>query len=148
MTGTVTNAGWDPAWGRPQVVIDWDGTLVAPSWPERTTEWMPGAVSAVKALVEAGVRVIVMSSRIAPFEPGEKVARAPEMVDAEIAYIRTMLDTEGLQEVDIQDLRKWPWKPGAVAYVDDKGVFYDGQPETWARLVPQLLVAAGVHQLA
>jgi hypothetical protein len=126
----------------PTVCVDWDGTCVEFAWPERTRQWKPGAIAALHEMSKVA-RVVIMSSRLAPFEPCETIRRTHEQIDAEVAYIRGMLDEAGLGEVIVWDMRNTPWKPGAVAYIDDKGWYYDGKPDSWARLTVAMLVQLG-----
>jgi len=95
---------------------------------------MPGAVEALRELTKIAT-VIVFTSRIAVGPEGPYPQRTPGEVQAEINFIREMLDSEGFQHVEI-----WtkPWKPGANAYVDDKAVHYSGRKHAWEHLVDKL----------
>lgn len=127
------------------IVVDWDGTCVEGVWPKEG-DWMPGAVDALRYL-STFCRLVVFSCRTAPVQPfpghtGEAgEARDPAEVQREINYIRRMLDEAGLMAVEIHDHTK-PYKPGAVAYVDDKAVHYNGRKNAWTRLVPKLAILA------
>ena len=110
-----------------RIVVDWDGTCVELKYPEQPTEWMPGAMEALRAFLSAGYEVAISSTRLAPRELDEttRVDRAGK--ERERRYIRKMLDEAGLEDVKIW-LR--PWKPGALFYIDDKGIRYDGNWQT------------------
>ena len=127
---------------RPTIAVDWDGTCVTQAWPAKSTEWMPGAVAALHELKKFA-RVIIHTSRIAPFDVDLVTKRHPAEVQAEINYIREMLDDAGLHEIQIHTE---PWKPGAMAYVDDKAVHYAGRKQSWPNIVSKLSVMAGVEE--
>ena len=112
------------------IVLDWDGTLVPAAWPERPVEWMPGAVEAVKDMLEYA-HVIVFSARTRREDPytGEKLD--PDLVQQEVDYIRRMLDREGLTHVAIWTRHG---KPSASVYVDDKGERYNGKTHSWTKM--------------
>ena len=127
---------------KPLIAVDWDGTCVPNAWPDQPAEWLPGAVDALHALTQFA-RVTIHTSRIAPAEYLTELPRPPEKVAQEVAYIRGMLDEAGLTMVDIHQK---PWKPSAIAYVDDKGVHYTGRPNAWRHLVPKLAAMCGVKE--
>lgn len=127
---------------RPTLAIDWDGTCVTAEWPHMSTTWMPGAVEALQELRKFA-RVVIHSSRIAPVEIDGMTKRHPALVQAEINYIREMLDSVGLTDVEIHTS---PWKPSAVAYVDDKAVHYAGTKRSWTNIVPKLAAMCGVEE--
>lgn len=129
--------------GKPPIVIDWDDTLVEGAWPQMG-EWNNGAVDALHELRKVA-RVIVFTSRIAPVQPDGKTRRHPAHVQGEINGIRAMLDDAGLFDVEIHTD---PWKPGAVAYVDDKAVRYAGKPGSWKALTPKLILMTGSYKEA
>lgn len=96
--------------------------------------------------LQAYAQILIHSCRIAPVEFLTEIPRPPEKVAAEVGYIRSMLDDAGLTMVEIHTK---PWKPVAVAYVDDKGVHYSGRPNAWKNLVPKLAAMCGVeHEVA
>lgn len=127
---------------KPTISVDWDGTLVPSRWPERPLEWLPGALDALWTL-QTFARVVIHTCRIAPVDPSEQVTFSPEKVAIEVNYIRGMLDEAGLTMVEIHQK---PWKPSAVAYVDDRGVHYSGRKDAWKHLVPKLAVMCGVKE--
>lgn len=119
---------------RHAIAVDWDGTCVVPTWPERTTQWMPGAVEALRDLSEHAY-VYIWTARISPMDPfGNR--RPPAEVEAEVRYIREMLDEAGLTQVDIY---RGYGKPGATVYVDDKAERYRGREGSWAALTEKIL---------
>lgn len=128
---------------KPPIVIDWDGTLVENAWPG-FGEWRPGAVDALKQLVEVA-QVVIYTCRIAPVQPDGKTKRHPARVQAEINNIRAKLDDAGLYTVIIHNQR---WKPGGIAYVDDRAVRYTGRKNSWAALVPKLINMTGNYEEA
>lgn len=127
-----------------RIAVDWDGTLVTNAWPEKSYEWQPGAVAALRKL-SSFANVVVHTSRIATMTwLAEELPRDPAEVQLEINYIRQMLDDAGLEQVEI-----WtqPWKPGALAYVDDKAIHYTGQKHAWDDLTDKLAAMAGREDL-
>lgn len=120
------------------VILDWDGTLVPAEWPGQPTEFMPGAVEAVFRLHRAGLKLMVCSARLNPYDPWTMRQREPYEVEAEHQYIRSTLDSKGLTFVDIWRLMG---KPSGSAYVDDKGYRYTGRPGSWKAMADKLLVA-------
>lgn len=109
---------------KPRVSVDWDGVCVKNDWPNRPTAWLPGAKRALRALDELGYEIVIFSCRVAPVQYGtDDVPRDPEETAAEIRYIQRMLDRAGLGHVEI-----WtrPYKPPAVAYIDDRAVAFTG----------------------
>lgn len=122
--------------GENRVVVDFDGTLVTNAWPE-IGEWNPGAIDAVKRILAAGYDVVVFSTRLAPVQLDEITPLSVRDVNLEVAKIRVLLNEAGLNAVSIW--RK-PWKPGAVAYIDDKAIHYAGD---WRATVDTLLNSPG-----
>lgn len=104
--------------GSDRIVVDWDGTCVEIAYPAMG-DWIPGAIEGLRKLLDAGLEVMICSTRLAPTEIDEVTPLPPGKRDAEIQAIRQMLDDAGLEEVQI-----WlnPWKPGGRAYVDDKAI--------------------------
>jgi len=119
------------------VILDWDGTLVPAKWPEQPKEWMPGAVNAVFAMHRAGLKLVVHSARMNPYDPWTGKMIDPARVRVEQQYIRDMLDREGMTFVDIWDR---PGKPSGSAYVDDKGYRYTGTQRAWHAMANTLIM--------
>ncbi len=123
-----------------KLAIDWDGTCVTSEWPYKSTTWMPGAVEALTELSKHA-RIVIHTARISPMWTDEVTQRKPADVQAEINYIRDMLDSAGLTGIRIHTD---PWKPGADAYVDDKAVHYAGRSTSWGNVTEKLLTMLGV----
>lgn len=115
--------------GDNRIVVDWDDTCVENAWPGRATTWKFGARSSLRYLLDKGYDVVIYSTRLAPMEPDEVT---PRDNTAEYEHIRDMLTAEGLHAVRI-----WmqPWKPGALAYIDDKAIRYSG---SWSNVLDAL----------
>ena len=122
--------------GQNRVVVDWDGTCVPETWPEQPSMWQE-AVEALGEFLDAGLEVMIFSTRLAPRKVDERAHVHTEDWLREYHYIRAALDDEGLEQVGI-----WtkPWKPGGIAYIDDKGVRYTGN---WDDVVSVVLGNAG-----
>ena len=127
-----------------QVVLDWDGTMVEQAWPGMG-DWMPGAIKACERMHAAGLKLIVFSARLSPFDPFTFAERDPAIVAAEFQKVRDMLDRAGLHYVDIWML---PGKPGASVYVDDKAERYSGTERAWDRLTEKILIRLGMEEAA
>lgn len=123
---------------RPTVVVDWDGTCVPNAWPDRPTEWLPGAKEALRELLDAGFKVHIHSVRL--HELDINMHEPNPSRDEDFRYVRSMLDEAGLHEVGI----RWESKPPAVAYVDDRGVHFNGT--NW-RAITDALLGRGVGQV-
>ena len=121
------------------ICLDWDGTLVPAVWPERTNEWMPGAVQAVKDMLTYA-HVIVFSARTRREDPYTGERLHPDDVAEEVAHIRAMLDREELQHVAIWTRHG---KPSASVYVDDKAERYNGRTHSWIKLRQKLRMRLG-----
>jgi len=113
--------------GENRIVVDLDDTLIDLEWPN-IGGWKPGAIRGLKKLLEAGYEVMILSTRFAECEIDEVTFRDVLELESEKQEIREMLDDAGLQEVKIWDKT---WKPGAVAYIDDKAIRYRGRPADW-----------------
>lgn len=94
--------------GNRSVAVDWDGTLVEHKWPDQG-DWLPGAVDFIKDLQKRGYKVVINSCR-ASYLRGQ-------------TEIREKLRDAGLRDVEVHTE---PGKPLAVAYVDDRGVHFNG----------------------
>lgn len=125
------------------IAVDWDGTAVPAMWPEKPTEFMPGFVEAMRRFHAAGMKIIIFTARISPYDPWTSERRPAEVTDAEIAYIRGMLDDHGLDFVDI-----WvkEGKPGASVYVDDKAERYHGCNGCWRRMTDKVMTRLGAEE--
>jgi hypothetical protein len=121
-------------------ILDWDGTLVPAQWPERPTTWMPGAVANVRRLHAAGIKLVVFSARLSPWDPFTSQRRDPGHVASEIQYVRAMLDNAGLTFVDIWTKEG---KPGGSVYVDDKAERYGGNKRSWDIVTDKILARLG-----
>lgn len=106
---------------KPLIAVDFDGTCVENLWPAMG-DWLPGAVDHLHKLTEFAI-LTIHTSRIAPMMPDGTTRRTQEAVFMEVARIRNKLDEAGLRHVSIHTQ---PWKPGAVAYLDDKAVRFSG----------------------
>jgi hypothetical protein len=122
---------------RHTIVLDWDGTLVPSRWPEQPTEFMPGAIEAVRRFHAAGHKLLVASARLSPWDPLTSLPASPASVAREKQYIRSTLDGAGLTYVDIWDL---PGKPSGSVYVDDKAERYNGRPGSWKAVADKVLL--------
>lgn len=89
---------------------------------------MPGAIDAVLAMHRAGLKLMVFSARMNPYDPFTSQKFDEAKVAVEKNYIRDTLDQMGLTFVDIWDL---PGKPSGSAYIDDKGYRYSGTNGAW-----------------
>lgn len=104
---------------KPRFAVDWDATCVALKPFPDMGDWLPGAPEALHALCRVGTPVIY-SCRVAEFEQDESTPRDPT---EEVDKIRAKLREHGLESLEI-----WTrtYKPPAAAYIDDKGVHFDG----------------------
>lgn len=128
---------------RHTVVLDWDGTLVPSRWPEQPTEWMPGAVEAIRRFHNAGLHQVVFSARLSPYDPWTHEERDPALVESEVQYIRSMLDNAALPFVDIWLKRG---KPSGSVYIDDKGERYHARPGSWKTLAEKVMLRLGAEE--
>ena len=119
------------------VVVDWDGTAVPAMWPERPTEFMPGFVEAMKLMHRAGLKLVIFSARLSPYDPWTSERRPAEHVAAEVQYIRNLLDRYGLTFVDIWTKEG---KPGGSVYIDDKAERYNGCRRCWEKVAAKVLM--------
>lgn len=119
---------------KPTVVVDWDGTCVPNAWPERPTEWLPGAKEALRELLDAGYNVQIHSVRLHYLDVNMLELNPTRQEDYD--YVRGMLDEAGLSEVGISPESK----PPGVAYIDDRGVHFDGD---WRKAISALLNRQG-----
>lgn len=125
---------------RHTVVLDWDDTLTNSRWPSPNTEWMPGAVEAVRRMHAAGLSLVVFSARLSPYDPYTFQRRTEALRASEQQHMRAMLDEAGLTFVSIWDKEG---KPGASVYVDDKAERYHGCVKCWDKLTTKILLRLG-----
>jgi len=124
-------------------IIDWDGTAVPSCWPGQPKKFMPGFVKNMRRLNKAGIRLVIASARISPYDPWTGQRRDPAIVATEIAYIRHMLDEAGLTFIDIWTREG---KPGGSVYVDDKAERYGGRPGSWDKVTDRILIRLGKEE--
>jgi len=124
---------------RHTIVLDWDGTCVEAKWPEMG-DWMPGATAALRTMHEAGLKLLVFSARLNPYDPFTMMRREPAEVQAKYLEVRHKLDEAGLTFVDIWKLEG---KPGGTVYVDDRAERYHGRPGSWKALAEKILLRCG-----
>jgi Predicted sugar phosphatases of the HAD superfamily len=117
--------------GSQRIVLDIDGTIFKLKWPA-LGEWIPGAANFIRTLQANGYEVVLYSTRLAPMEIDEVTPRGQRACDDEVNGVRLRLAEEGLQDLPIWDK---PWKPGGIAYIDDKGVHADGN---WRRILKEI----------
>lgn len=113
-----------------RLVIDWDGTLVPDAWPEKPSEWLPGARESLDRFLSAGCHVRIHSCRTHSKGVDERGVNEDRL--ASIDYIRGMLDGAGFQAVEII----LDNKPGADWYIDNKAMRFDGN---WGRIARTVL---------
>lgn len=118
--------------GQNRIVVDWDGTCVPSEWPGHPG-FFPDTVAALRAFLEAGLEVVVLSTRLAPRDIDEQTSLPRVDKERKHRYIRRTLDEAGLHDVLIW---RRPWKPGALFYVDDKAVRFDGD---WQAVLKEVL---------
>lgn len=125
------------------IVLDLDGTLLEHAWPD-VGNWMPGAIEGVKRLHDAGYHLVIDSSRFHTMEFGTAYInhkkRDPAARQAEINFIREMLDNAGLRYVEIYTDHG---KPPASYYIDDRAERYMGHANSWTKVVDKILVREG-----
>jgi hypothetical protein len=66
---------------------------------------------------------MLYSTRLAPVETDETTPRPERDKAEELNRVRARLAEEGLQDLPIWDK---PWKPGGIAYIDDKAIHATG----------------------
>lgn len=106
--------------------VDWDGTAVREAWPRQPKSFEPGFVRFMQKAHQEGVHLYIFSCRLSPIDPFTGDDRDPSHVADEIAYVRDMLDSHGLDFVDVW-LR--PGKPPGAG-IDNNVETFTG---SWAR---------------
>lgn len=122
------------------IVVDWDGTAVPAQWPDRPTRFMPGFVDAMRRFHEAGFRIVIFSARLSPYDPWTGIQRPKAYQQAEVNYIREMLDSQGLTFISIWTLEG---KPGGSVYIDDKAERYNPSNNAWKAMANRVLIRLG-----
>ncbi len=120
------------------VVVDFDGTCVTMAWPEMGS-WLTGAVDALHTLSDQGYHLVVDSARLSRYDPHTGERRTPQEVLDTYTAMRALFDDAGLRFVQI-----WmaAGKPGAVAYIDDRAIFFPGGTTSWPKMVEMVGVRA------
>jgi len=130
-------------WGDTPVhtaIIDWDGTAVPAMWPEQPDRFMPGFEDNMLRLNAAGVRIVIASARLSPYDPWTSQRRDPAVVFGEVMAMRNLLDSKGLTFIDIWTKEG---KPGGSVYVDDKAERYAGRKGSWDKVTDRILMRLG-----
>jgi hypothetical protein len=134
------------AWGDTPihtVNVDWDGCAVPARWPERPDTFNPGFVEAMRRFHKAGFKLQIFTARISPYDPWTGQRRDPALNQAEVAYIRSMLDDAGLTYIDIWQREG---KPGGSVYIDDKAERYGGTKRSWDAVCNKVLIRLGKEE--
>lgn len=122
------------------IIVDWDGTAVPAMWPDRPTTFMPGFVDNMRRLHLAGMKLVIASARLSPWDPFTSMRRDASFVFEETQHMRDMLDRAGLTFVDIWTKEG---KPGGSVYVDDKAERYNGCTRCWDKVTDKILLRLG-----
>lgn len=128
---------------RHTIVVDWDGTAVPAQWPDRPTTFMPGFVKAMRKFHREGCALLICSARISPYDPWTGRRRPRSHAQAEVQWMRHMLDSEGLTFIDIWTKEG---KPGGSVYIDDKAERYGGRANSWDRVTEKVLLRLGKEE--
>jgi hypothetical protein len=118
------------------VCIDFDGVIhhYVSGWRGPTVILdppVPGALRAMRSMVEAGILVAVHSSR-------SHVEGGIEAMRQYIGYYAAM--EEGLDRPPpwVEDIQFPLHKPPALVYIDDRGYCFDGD---WSKVTPEMILA-------
>lgn len=118
------------------IVLDWDDTVTKSIWPKPNTEFMPGAVEAIKELAKV-YKVIIFTARLSEYEPDGYTLKTRDWLFAERQAMLDLLEEAGIEQlVTIWDKNG---KPPGIAFVDDRAICYHGRKDEWKYLVPKLL---------
>lgn len=109
------------------ILIDFDGTIAPFGFLFDFPEPLPGAIEAIKAFQQAGMKVIIFTSRLSPLW----LQSVGQTMFQHIDYINRYLAQYGV-EVEGITAQKVP----SIAYIDDKAYRYDNN---WDELVRTLL---------
>ena len=125
---------------RALLAVDWDDTCVENEWPGMGL-WLPGAVKNLKRLSEH-MDICIFTMRTAPVEFGSEIPRDPLDIQWHVDGITYMLEEAGLPDVTI-----WtkPYKPPAFAFIDDRGIHYNGRKGAWDALYTRVMLTAGLE---
>jgi hypothetical protein len=98
--------------------VDFDGTLVDDDHYPEVGPWKEGASEFLRALEKLG-QVVIWTCRTADSHHLTELPKGPDEVREEVEKVRAVLQREGFGHLEI-----WtkPWKPPAVAYIDNKAV--------------------------
>ena len=112
-----------------QVCVDFDGTLCQWNYPAMG-EPMPGARNFLQAIVAMGLTPIVWSSRMSSITYNER-----ERADA-VTQIGEWLNSHDMPygAIDVGN----SGKRNCLAYVDDRGVWFDPEKSPWEAVLQQI----------
>lgn len=116
------------------VCVDFDATLFP--WGRTMFDDTPpfeGAVEALQAFDQAGLTIVIFTSR---FSPGWWTAE--KFTDSEIAEQMTYVENR-LRRWDIPYSRITAEKVPAIAYIDDKAVEFRPHDNNWAEIAERIL---------
>ncbi len=113
------------------IIIDWNHTLVAEGWDGPYT-FLLGAAEALRDFLGLGYQVKVHSCVLHSKDFDEVAPCDTQKRAKNYWYIRDLLDSEGLQDVEIITEVD---KPPAVWYIDDKAIHFDG---SWRKVVRKI----------
>lgn len=109
----------------PTVCVDWDDTLVGYKKYGEPGEWLPGATLALRKFKRAGFTVVIHSCRALWPEGRAEIEGKLREANLRLGSRLKIHDELG--------------KPLAVAYIDDRGVRFDGD---WSELNVEGMIRA------
>lgn len=109
------------------ILIDFDGTIAPFGYLFSFPEPLPGAIESLRAYQEAGLRIVIFTSRLSPIWL-ESVGQTPHQ---HLDYINEYLGRYGIEPYAIT-AQKVP----AMAYIDDKAYRYDNN---WEEITGRIL---------